>query len=429
MTPIIAIIIGLILISALVGLAAAESALNGMSRSRAEALEEEGVPGAELLVASLADRRRVLAPILALSLGSQLTLGALVALVVEQQFGVAWVPLGIFAALVFMLVLTESVPKTWAMRNIDRVAPRAARFSNLVRKVPPLGWILAGLGTISSALLSNTARSAGAVASEEEIVAMTDAAVAEDVLDEDEGEIIHSILDFGDTIVREVMVPRPDVLTASADTKIDDAIGLLVERGHSRMPIYGEDMDDIKGIVHIKDLFARAQRGRGDHFVSIAGRSPVFVPETKRAADLLRELKGVPTSLVVVVDEYGSTAGIVTLEDLIEEFLGEIVDEFDAQEEPMIETVKAGEWRVLGGLPIDEFNEAVGASLPDDDWDTIGGLIFDGLGHVPVVGESIRRADLDFTVEGIEGRRITRVLVQDPSGTGDLTARSTSETA
>lgn len=136
-----------------------------------------------------------------------------------------------------------------------------------------------------------------------------------------------------------------------------------------------------------------------------------------------------PTSLVVVVDEYGSTAGIVTLEDLIEEFLGEIVDEFDAQEEPMIETVKAGEWRVLGGLPIDEFNEAVGASLPDDDWDTIGGLIFDGLGHVPVVGESIRRADLDFTVEGIEGRRITRVLVQDPSGTGDLTARSTSETA
>ncbi len=409
----VAIVIGAIFILVLIGLAAAESALNGMSRTRAEALEEDGVAGAAALVQDLQDRRRTLAPILALSLGAQLTLGALVALVVQRRFGSAWIPVGLLALLLLMLVITESVPKTWAMRNIDRVAPGAARFSRIVRAIPPLGWVLSLLGGLSNSILRNTEQSSFAVASEEEIVAMADAAVAADVLDQDEGEIISSIVDFGDTIVREVMVPRPDVLAVAGDGSIDDAIAAMVERGVSRVPVFGEDIDDISGVVHIKDLFARVQRGRGSHFVSIAQRPPMFVPETKRAADLLRELKGVPTSLVIVIDEYGGMAGIVTMEDLIEEFIGEIVDEFDA-EEPLLEPLRQGEWRVHGRIPIDEFNELVGAKLPDDDWDTLGGLIFDGLGHVPSVGESISTDGFGLTVEAVEGRRITRVrVVQD----------------
>jgi len=145
--------------------------------------------------------------------------------------------------------------------------------------------------------------------------------------------------------------------------------------------------------------------------VSIAQRQPTFVPETKRAAELLRELKGVPSSMVVVIDEYGGVAGIVTMEDLIEEFLGEIVDEFDAEEVPLLEPLRGGEWRVHGRIPIDEFNELIGADLPDDDWDTLGGLIFDGLGHVPDVGEAITDSGFTLTVEAIEGQRITRVRV------------------
>lgn len=411
MSYLVAAIVSPVLILLLIGLAAAESALNGMSRSRAEALEEDDVPGAAELVVDLADRRRALAPILAMSLGAQLTLGAIAAIVVERRFGGAWIPVGLLVLVCAMFVITESVPKTWAMRNIDRVAPAAARVSRGIRSIPPVGWLLTLLGWMGTLLLRNTSRSSGAVASEEEIVAITDAAVAAEVLDEDEGEIIQSVVDFGDTIVREIMVPRPDVLAASSETTVEAAIEMLVDRGHSRMPIYNQDIDDVRGTVHIKDLFARVQRGRGSHFVSIAQRQPVFVPETKRAADLLRELKGVPTSLVVVIDEYGGMAGIVTMEDLIEEFIGEIVDEFDAVEAPLLEPLRVGEWRVHGRIPIDEFNELIDADLPDDDWDTLGGLIFDGLGRVPEIGETVRTSGFDLTVEAIEGRRITRVRV------------------
>ena len=411
MSDVVAILIGTALIAVLVGLAAAESALNGISRSRAEALEEDGVGGAAELVAGLDDRGRLLAPILVVSLAAQLTLGSLIAIVIERSFGAAWIPIGIAAVLFVMFIVAESVPKTWAMRNIDRVAPPAARASRAIRSIPPLRWLLPLLGWMGSLILRRTARSSGAVTSEEEIMAITDAAVAAEVLDVDEGEIIQSIVDFGDTIVREVMVPRPDVLSASSETTIDDAIAMMVERGVSRMPIYSGDIDDVRGIVHIKDLFSRVQRGRGSHFVSIAQRKPMFVPETKRAADLLRELKGVPTSQVVVIDEYGGTAGIVTMEDLIEEFIGEIVDEFDAVEAPLLEPLQVGEWLVHGRIPIDEFNNLLGADLPDDDWDTLGGLIFDGLGRVPEVGESVTTTGFDLIVEAIQGRRITRVRV------------------
>jgi putative hemolysin len=417
-------IVGLLLVILLVGLSAAESALNGMSTSRAEALEEDGVRGADRLVVSLADRRRTLAPILFLSLGAQLSLGAIVAVVLERRWGGAWVPLGLFLLLVCMFVFAESAPKTWALRNIDRVAPSAAAASRGFMAIPPLRWMITLLGGLGSIVLSRTARSSGAVASEEEIVAITDAAVAAQVLDVDEGMIIQSIVNFGDTIVREVMVPRPDVLAASADSTVDEAIRLMVERGVSRMPIYGDDIDDIRGIVHIKDLFARMQRGRGSHFVSIAQRKPMFVPETKRAAELLRELKGIRSTMVVIIDEYGGMAGIVTMEDLIEEFLGEIIDEFDAEEEPLLEPLLGGEWRVHGRIPIDECNALIGADLPDDDWDTVGGLIFDALGHVPEIGESVTSSGFLMTVEAVEGRRITRVrVVRAPEILNDDEAR------
>ena len=429
MNEVVAVVIGLLLIAFLISLAIAESALNGISRSRAEALEEDDVPGARELVEGLSDRRRLIAPILALSLGSQLALGAIVAITVSDAAGVAWVPVALVLLLGVMLIVTESVPKSWAQRNIDRAAPRAAALSRGVLAIAPIRWILTGLGGISALILRRTSGSVSEVTSEEEIVAITDAAVAEQVLEKDEGRIIQEILEFGDTLVREIMVPRPDVLTTSSESTIDAAIAMMVERGHSRMPVYADDIDNVVGVVHIKDLFARVQRGRGDHFVSIAQRPPMFVPETKRAAELLRELKSLPTTLVIVLDEYGSMAGIVTMEDLIEEFIGEIVDEFDAVEEPLVENTQEGEWRVLGRITIDEFNEMVGAELPDDDWDTVGGLIFDGLGHVATVGESISDSGFLLIVESVEGRRITRIRAVRQTDTADQTEVHESEHA
>ena len=410
MSSAVAIIVGLLLIAALIGLAIAESALNKISRSRAEALEEEDVPGAAELLEGLSDRRGLIAPILALSLGAQLALGAIVAILVSDRFGAPWIPVALVILLAVMLIVTESVPKSWAQRNIDRAAPRAASFSRGVLAVAPIRWILGVLGGISGLILRRTSGSISEVSSEEEIVAITDAAVAEQVLEKDEGRIIQEILEFGDTLVREIMVARPDVLAASSESTIDAAIEMMIERGHSRMPIYDEELDDVVGVVHIKDLFARVRRGRGDHFVSIAHRKPMFVPETKRAAELLRELKGLPTTLVIVIDEYGAMAGIVTMEDLIEEFIGEIVDEFDAVEEPLVEVISQREWRVHGRVTIDEFNEIVGAELPDDEWDTVGGLIFDHLGRVPAVGDSVTDAGFELIVETVAGRRITHIM-------------------
>ena len=409
-------IVGLIVVFVLWGLlfvlAIAESSLNGMSRSRANALAEEQVPGADKLVVALQDRGLLLAPILALALAAQLSVGAIVGVLVSRAYGAGWIPVGILAALLVMFVITEAVPKIWALRNIDGAAVRSARVSASILRIPPLRWLVRLLLGSAGVVLSRTQRSAAAVSSEEEIVALADAAVEAEVLERDEGEIIHSLLDFGDTVVREVMVPRPDVLAVSHETTIEDAIARMIDRGVSRIPIYGDDIDDVRGIVHIKDLFTREQRGRGDHFVSTAQRPPTFIPETKRAAELLRELKGIPTSLVVVIDEYGGTAGIITVEDLIEEFIGEIVDEFDATETPLITPLHSGQWRIQSRIPIEDFNEAMGSALPDDDWDTLGGLLLDGLGRVPAVGDRHREAGFEFVIEQVEGRRIVSVLAE-----------------
>ena len=412
MSELTAVLVIVVIWSALFVLAVAESALNGMTRSRANALLEDGVDGADRLVAGLQDRALLLAPILALALGAQLSVGAIVAWAVDSAFGAAWIPVGILVALFVMFVITEAVPKVWALANIDRAAITSAKASAAILAIPPLRWLIKILLGGAGVFLRRTHRSSAAVSSEEEIVALADAAVAAEVLEEDEGEIIHSLLDFGDTVVREVMVPRPDVLAVSHETTIDDAIVQMADRGVSRMPIYGDDIDDVRGVVHIKDLFSRVQRGRGGHFVSIALRPPTFIPESKRAAELLRELKGIPTSLVIVIDEYGGTAGIITVEDLIEEFIGEIVDEFDYAEEPMFTAVKPGVWRVLARVPIEDFNESLDAELADDDWDTLGGMLLDGIGHVPAIGESFRTNEFEFMIESIDGRRITRVLVK-----------------
>lgn len=404
------VIIGLMLF--LISLSAAEAALSSISRSRAAGLAEDELSGAHALVEQLADRSSLLAPVLFVALGAQLSMAAILAVLVERHWGTSWIPIAITLQLVVTFVVAEAAPKVWAVRNIDQAALVSGRVAGLLGRIAPLRWLTSALGGLARLLLGRSGeRTSAPVASEEEILALADAAVAADVLDDREGEFIQAIVNFGDTIVREAMVARPDVLAASADTTIDEAISMLVERGVSRMPIYGDDIDDVQGIVHIKDLFARVQRGRGNHFVSIAQRPPYFVPETKAAPELMAELKVLPDSMVVVVDEYGGTAGIVTMEDLIEEIVGEIVDEFDAAEEPLLQPLRRGEWRVHGRMPVDEFNNLLGADLPDDDWDTVGGLIFGRLGRVPEQGETVVEAGFQLTVEQLEGRRITRVRV------------------
>jgi CBS domain containing-hemolysin-like protein len=218
------------------------------------------------------------------------------------------------------------------------------------------------------------------------------------------------VIEFGDTVVREVMVPRTDMLAVEGHAKICDAVELVINSGKSRIPVYDQGVDDVVGIVHARDLLKAEREGRGDEETRALAREAHFVPETKRVAELMREMRREKFHIAIVVDEYGGTAGLVTLEDLIEELVGEIVDEYDV-EDAKWERLANGDYRVDARMSLDEVNELIAADLPDGDWDTVGGLLYSELGHVPIQGESVQVDGRRITAEKVEGRRIERVRI------------------
>lgn len=244
--------------------------------------------------------------------------------------------------------------------------------------------------------------------SEDDLIALTDAAAEADAIEDAERDMIASALALDRTVVREVMAPRADMVTVDAEATVTEALEAAIDHGLSRLPVFRADIDDIIGVVLLKDL-ARAERsGEGALTARHSMRRAMFVPETKRVDELLAEMRTAGGHLAVVVDEYGGTAGLVTLEDLVEVLVGDIVDEFD-RPEPLMEPLAGGEAVVHGRMPVDQLNTLVGAELPDNDWDTVGGLIFGTLGHVPEIGEAVELDGLRLRVEHMEGRRITRV--------------------
>ena len=201
------------------------------------------------------------------------------------------------------------------------------------------------------------------------------------------------------------------MVAIEADATVEDAIEQAISKGFSRLPVYEESTDDIVGLVYLKDLVRRARAGAGEEALRKAVRAAVFVPEQKRVAELLHEMQERQFHMAVVVDEHGGTAGLVTLEDLLEEIVGEITDEYDV-EEPHIERMSDGEVSVAGRLSIGALSEELGVELPDEEWDTVGGLVFNLLGHVPVEGETVRLEGLEFRTERVQGRRIAKVRIR-----------------
>jgi CBS domain containing-hemolysin-like protein len=251
---------------------------------------------------------------------------------------------------------------------------------------------------------------------------MADVAADEEVIEGEERRLIHSIFEFGDTVVREVMLPRPDMVAIEATDTIEHAVEVGIERGFSRLPVYEDTTDNILGVVFLKDLVRRARAGEGQLPVrGPALRDAVVVPEQKRVAELLREMQREKFHMAIVVDEHGGTAGLVTLEDVLEEIVGEIVDEYDV-ETPHLEPLENGALRVAGRTSIDEVNEALGVELPDDEWDTVGGLVFNLLGHVPDEGEMVRFQDLELRTERVQGRRIVSVIIRRRPAADDAVA-------
>jgi putative hemolysin len=228
--------------------------------------------------------------------------------------------------------------------------------------------------------------------------------------DAEEIKLITSVLEFSDAVVREVMVPRGDMVTVSHDDDTDRALDVVIAEGRSRVPVTGESRDEIVGVLYARDLLSLMDSGQGPQPVTTIMRPPHFVPETERVHDLLRELQREKVHLAIVVDEFGSTAGLVTIEDLIEEIVGEIVDEHDV-EEPMITPVAGGGYLVNARLPVDDLSELTGVKLPEGDWDTVGGLLLALAGQVPQVGEPFEVEGLVLTAVQVQGRRVSRVRV------------------
>ncbi len=252
------------------------------------------------------------------------------------------------------------------------------------------------------------ARNGAPPVSEDDLIALTDAAAEADAIEDAERDLIASALALDRTLLREVMAPRADMVTVDAAMTVTAALEVAIGHGLSRLPVCRNDIDDIVGIVLLKDLARVERSGGGGDAVRNSMRGAMFVPETKRVDALLSEMRTAGGHLAIVVDEYGGTAGLVTLEDLVEELVGEIVDEYD-RPEPLMEPLAGGEALLHGRMPVDQLNALVEAALPDDDWDTVGGLIFGTLGHVPAVGETVEVDGLRLQVEHMEGRRITRV--------------------
>jgi CBS domain containing-hemolysin-like protein len=398
-------------------LALAETGLMRTSRARAKVLEDSGVRGARSLRKLVEHPEGFLAPVLLLVLLCQLVAATLVGVVAAHVFG----PLGVAVATLFEVVVIflfgEAVPKQWAVRHADRAALLVAPMVSGFVRFPPIRVLSTALIGIARVLTpGGRSPHTGSEITESELLSFTDVAVEEEAIESNEREFIRSIIEFGDTIVREVMVPRPDIVAFEATTLAEAVLEGAIDVGFSRLPVYSGNIDNVVGIAFTKDLVLAVRGGKADSAVVEITRPAHYVPETKRVAPLLREMQRGRFHLAVVVDEYGGTAGIVTLEDLIEELVGEISDEYDAVE-PTVEPLGDGRFRVPSIMAVDEVNELLGAVLPlGDDWDTIGGLVLAIAGHIPKEGESIEVDGYRLVAENVESQRIGAVSMQAIEG-------------
>jgi CBS domain containing-hemolysin-like protein len=401
-------VVGLVMSAAF--LALSETSITRVTRMKAVALQEEGRRGASRLLALTEHPERFLNPILLLVLVCHLVAASLVGILSERLFGPWGVAAAIAAEIVVIFVLAEAVPKTWAVQHPERSALLAAPFVSLVANFWPIRLLTRLLIGLSNVIIPGRGLREGPFVSEEELLAYADAAAEEEVIEREERTLIRQVIEFGDTVVREVMVPRTDMVTVEARAVVGDVIEVAIAAGYSRIPCYDQGVDDVVGIVFAKDLLRAEREGKGDLEVRSLAREPHFVPESKRVAELMREMQKEKFHIAIVVDEYGGTAGLVTLEDLIEELVGEIVDEYDV-EDAKWERLANGDYRVDARMPVDEVNELLSCNLPDGDWDTVGGLVYSQLGHVPDEGESVEVDGRRLTAEKVDGRRIERVRI------------------
>ena len=400
-----------ILLLCLIVLSIAEMGLSRVSKPKAQALADSGARGGSALLGLVTHPERWVNPLLLSVNVCQTVQATLTGVVAGRLFGPAGVAIGVALNVIVFFVFAEAVPKTYAILHSDRAALSTSRFISLLAGFYPLTKISQGLIGLTNIVVKGKGLEQGPFIGEQEFLGMVEAAVEDEVIEHEERALIESIIEFGDTVVREIMRPRPDIVSVDSGETLDMALDEAFEHGVSRLPVMRndeEDNEDVLGIVYAKDIMKAIRAGLGAEPVDSLVRTAVVIPENKPVAKLMREMQRDHFHMAIVADEYGSITGLVTLEDCLEELVGEIVDEHD-DEVPDVRNLPNGESLVDAGMSIEDFNEHFDLDLPDTEFDTVGGFLFGVLEHVPVVGETLEIEGWRFVVEALEGRRIIEV--------------------
>jgi CBS domain containing-hemolysin-like protein len=403
--------------------ACADAALSAVSRARVEGLVRLGGAGARHLLAVVAERPRHINLLLLLRLGCELTATVLVTIACLRLISPDW--LAVIVACVGMTVVSYVLvgvgPRTIGRQHPYTVGQAAAG------PVRVLGLLLGPLSrlliVVGNAITPGKGFREGPFSSEVELRELVDLAGDSGVVPDAEREMIHSVFELGDTMAREVMVPRTEIVWIERTKSVRQALALSLRTGFTRVPVIGESVDDIVGLVNLKDLVRSSLDGSGEDgrriTVGELMRPATFVPDTKRLDDLLKEMQVSRNHMAIAVDEYGGTAGLLTIEDILEEIVGEITDESDTDDRPPVEHLEAGVVRVISRLPVEDLGELFGTEFEDHDVETVGGLLAQRLGRVPLPGAEAEIAGLRLRAEGgkdSRGRmRITTVLVHGSS--------------
>ncbi|MFE2182800.1 hemolysin family protein [Streptomyces sp. NPDC059455] len=395
--------------------ACAEAGLARTTRFRAEEAVRSGRRGSAKLMLVAEDPTRYLNVALLVRVACEVAAGAVVTFASLREFHETWkaltVAIGVMVLVSYVAVGVS--PRTiGAQHPLNTATVAAYVLIPLARVMGPIPPLLILLG---NALTPGKGFRKGPFASEAELRALVDLAEQESLIEDEERRMVHSVFELGDTLVREVMVPRTDLVVIERFKTIRQALTLALRSGFSRIPVTGENEDDIVGIVYLKDLVRKTHINREaeTELVSTAMRPAAFVPDTKNAGDLLREMQQDRNHVAVVIDEYGGTAGIVTIEDILEEIVGEITDEYD-RELPPVEDLGDGTHRVTARLALGDLGELYGTDLEDEDVETVGGLLAKALGRVPIAGA---KAEVDVPEGGLDpALKALRLTAESPAG-------------
>lgn len=396
-------------------LSAAEAALQRVSRVRAQELLEEGRAGAGALVKVVGDSAAYFSVVSFVRVIAEMTTAVLVTTAVVRAVDGTWKPL--FTAIAILAVVSFALvgvsPRTLGGQHSSGVGLIAAPVAIWLRRV--LGPLARLLVLFANAVTPGKGYRDGPFESESELRDLVDLAGESSLIEADERQMIHSVFELGDTLAREVMVPRTDMVTIGSDRVARQAMNLFLRSGYSRIPVTGEDSDDVLGLLYFKDVVRRVTSDPASATMPVVDlmRPMQFIPESKPVDALLREMQRDQTHFALVIDEWGGTAGLVTIEDIIEEIVGEIADEYD-RETPDLEELEDGRWRVDATMDIDDLADYLDVDIDEDEVDTVGGLIGKTIGRVPILGSTCEVGGLRLTAERMAGRRhrIATVIVE-----------------